>query len=92
MKISAFPNQMKLPATDAPFEVRFSEKAASAEDLSIGTSKTAKTNASGSTSVAPSDGITVEMIGCAAVVNCQVLDEARLAPAVSRAPVPMVAV
>jgi hypothetical protein len=41
LKISAFPYQPKLPLTGVPSLVRFNEKAASAEGLSIALLKTA---------------------------------------------------
>ena len=81
MKISALPNQPKVPATDFPFAVRFSEKAPSAAGLSIAVSKMTTSDAFGSTSVAPSARQTVEMTGCVAVVNCQVFADARPVPA-----------
>ena len=55
-KISAFPYQPKLPLTAAPSLVRFSEKAASAEGLSIALLKMASVTPLRETSVAPSAG------------------------------------
>src|SRR5829696_1571463 len=58
LKMSAFPYQPKLPLTEAPSLVRFSENAASAEGLSIEVSKATTIGSFGSTSAASSAGRT----------------------------------
>src|SRR5215208_654033 len=62
-KISAFPYQLRLPLTPAPSLVRFSEKAASAEGLSMEVSKATTIGALGSTSAASSAGRTKLTVG-----------------------------
>ncbi len=61
--MSAFPYQLKLPLTAAPSLVRLSEKAASAEGLSMAWSKAATTGAVRATPFAPSVGLTDETVG-----------------------------
>src|SRR6185437_14454858 len=66
------PYQPKLPLTGAPSLVRFSEKAAWAEALSIALLKSTVVSALRETLVAPPAGETLLMTGGVVVVNCQV--------------------
>ena len=81
--MSAFPYQLKLPLTAAPSLVRLSEKAASAEGLSIALLKLATVTELRETPVAPSAGDTEETSGWVTVVNCQLFGATSEVPAVS---------